>query len=159
MGGTLGNGERLGYTVHGDAVNQPARLEQLNKVHGTRNLNSERTRQLAGDGFGLRPIGEVDGVRVLAPETVARAREPHSDGPDRVIVRPMRYGLGFVLPPALAPGCGEASFGHPGAGGSLGFADPEAGVALGYAMNRMQFDVRGDPRSQGLVTALYDCLG
>ena len=104
-------------------------------------------------------IGEVDGVRVLAPETVARARQPHSDGPDKVIVRPMRYGLGFVLPPALAPGCGEASFGHPGAGGSLAFADPEADVALGYAMNRMQFDVRGDPRSQGLVAALYDCLG
>lgn len=104
-------------------------------------------------------LGEVDGVRVLAPETVARAREPHSEGPDKVIVRPMRYALGFVLPPALAPGCGEASFGHPGAGGSLAFADPEADVSLGYAMNRMQFDVRGDPRSQGLVTALYDCLG
>jgi CubicO group peptidase (beta-lactamase class C family) len=104
-------------------------------------------------------LGPVDGLRALAPETVARACEIHSDGPDKVIVRPMRYGLGFILPPSLAPGCGEASYGHPGAGGSLAFADPEADLAFGYAMNRMQFDVRGDARTQGLVTALYGCLG
>ena len=73
-------------------------------------------------------------------------------------MRPSRFGVGFSLPPMLAPGCGERSFGHPGAGGSLGFADPERGIALGYVMNEMRFDRAGDPRTQGLVEALYACL-
>ena len=30
----------------------------------------------------------------------------------------------------------EAAFGHPGYGGSIGFADPEARVSFGYNMNR-----------------------
>jgi CubicO group peptidase (beta-lactamase class C family) len=100
-------------------------------------------------------IGEVDGVRLLTAETVERARQVQAEGPDQVILVPSRYGLGFMLPPMLAPGCGEQSFGHPGAGGSLGFADPEAGIALGYAMNQMRFAVTGDARTQGLVQALY----
>ena len=42
----------------------------------------------------------------------------------------------------LAPG----SFGHPGAGGSLGYADPESGVGYGYVMNQMAGSLAGDPR-------------
>ena len=104
-------------------------------------------------------IGEVDGIRLLAPETVAAACVPHSDGPDRVILRPSRFGLGFALPPFLVPGCGPRSFGHPGAGGSLGFADPDAQIGFGYAMNEMRFDLAGDPRAVGLVEAVYRSLG
>ena len=37
------------------------------------------------------------------------------------------------------------AFGHPGAGGSLGFADPDAKVDLGYTMNQMGTDPRLDP--------------
>ena len=29
------------------------------------------------------------------------------------------------------------SFGHPGAGGSIGFADPDTGISFGYVMNKM----------------------
>ena len=52
-----------------------------------------------------------------------------------------------------------ASFGHGGAGGSLGFADPDARVGFGYAMNQMQPGVPRVTRSGRLVAALYACLG
>ena len=98
---------------------------------------------------------EVDGIRLLAAETVEAARAERSQGRDKVILVPSRFGLGFALPPMLALGCGPASFGHPGAGGSLGFADPEAGIGFGYVMNRMKFELR----ATGLVEAVYRSLG
>jgi CubicO group peptidase (beta-lactamase class C family) len=103
-------------------------------------------------------IGPVDGIRLLAPETVAAACAVHSEGPDRVILFPSRFGLGFALPPFLCPGCGARSFGHAGAGGSLAFADPEAGIGFAYVMNEMRFDLQGDPRAAGLVEAVYRSL-
>lgn len=103
-------------------------------------------------------IGEVDGVRVLSEETVAAAAAVQAEGPDQVLLLPSRYGLGFILPPMLAPGCGARSFGHPGAGGSLAFADPDAGLAFGYVTTRMKFDLTGDKRTAGLVEAAYRSL-
>ena len=58
VGGLVGTGDRLGYTVHGDDVNLAARLEQLNKDFGTRLIVSERTRELAGPSdFPFRRLG------------------------------------------------------------------------------------------------------
>lgn len=95
-------------------------------------------------------IGEVDGFRLLAPETVARATEVQVSGPDRVIGVPMSFGLGYMCPPSSGrPG----AFGHDGAGGSLGVADPDGGWTLGYVMNQMQLGLSGDARSAGLVRA------
>jgi adenylate cyclase len=48
VGGLVGTGDRLGYTVHGDEVNLAARLEQLNKDYDSRIIVSQRTRELAG---------------------------------------------------------------------------------------------------------------
>jgi adenylate cyclase len=60
VGGLVGTGDRLGYTVHGDEVNLAARLEQINKEHQTRIIVSERTRELAGaDKFPFGRIGSV----------------------------------------------------------------------------------------------------
>jgi CubicO group peptidase (beta-lactamase class C family) len=104
-------------------------------------------------------IGPVDGVRLLAPATVAAACVPHSEGPDRVILFPSRFGLGFALPPFLCPACGPRSFGHAGAGGSLAFADPEAGIGFAYVMNEMRFGPEVDARSAALVEAVYRAVG
>jgi CubicO group peptidase (beta-lactamase class C family) len=103
-------------------------------------------------------IGEVDGVRLLGAAQLARACEEQVRGPDAVIFHETCFGLGYALQPALAPGAGPRSFGHPGAGGALAFADPDAGIGFAYVMNAMQFKPEGDPRSQALVKTAYDCL-
>jgi CubicO group peptidase (beta-lactamase class C family) len=103
--------------------------------------------------------GEVDGVRLLRPETVEMARVVQADGVDAVLGLPTRFGIGFMLPPVLSPAAAPTALGHPGAGGSLGFADPEAEIGFGYVMNQMQLGVTGDPRAMGLVEAVYASLG
>jgi CubicO group peptidase (beta-lactamase class C family) len=103
-------------------------------------------------------VGEVDGVRLVSSESVAAASKTQSEGKDRVLLVPDRFGLGFMLNSAFSPLLGDNSFGHAGAGGSLGFADPESGVAFGYVMNRMQQNLAGDPRTLGLVDAIRGCL-
>jgi CubicO group peptidase (beta-lactamase class C family) len=103
-------------------------------------------------------VGEVDGVRLLEPKTVERATEIQSDGPDRVLFAPTRFGLGFMLSSEFSPFGGPRSFGHPGAGGSVGFADPEGEWSFGYVMNKMATNLAGDPRTRGLIEALEGCL-
>lgn len=76
VGGTVGDADRLGYTVHGDEVNLAARLEQLNKEYGTRVLVSGRTVELAGDEFEFR---KIDQVTVRGRETPVTVYELTTD--------------------------------------------------------------------------------
>ncbi|MFE0671866.1 serine hydrolase domain-containing protein [Streptomyces sp. NPDC058867] len=99
-------------------------------------------------------IGEVDGVRLFDPATAQAARAEESAGPDRVLVVNTRFGLGFMLHGGASPFLSPDSFGHPGRGGSLGFADPASGIALGYVTNGFRKTVTADPRAQALVRAV-----
>ena len=58
VAGAIGAKGRLNYTVHGDAVNLAARLEALNKEHGSRLLVSESTATQIESGE-LIQVGEV----------------------------------------------------------------------------------------------------
>jgi adenylate cyclase len=60
VGGLVGSGDRVGYTVHGDNVNLTARLEQLNKDFGTRIIVADSTLAVIPEGsFEFTDLGEV----------------------------------------------------------------------------------------------------
>ena len=104
-------------------------------------------------------VGEVDGVRLLTPEEVKVATEQQTEGVDKVILgMDLQYGLGFMVPSSILMLGGESSFGHYGAGGSVGFADPDAEIGFGYVMNKMFLGLAGDPRTANLINALYQSL-
>jgi CubicO group peptidase (beta-lactamase class C family) len=103
--------------------------------------------------------GEVDGVRVMAPSQIARCYEEQAVGTDAVLTLSTRFSLGFMMSqPGAALGPNPHSFGHPGAGGSLGFADPDAKVGFGYTMNQMQTGLLIDARPTAIIEAIYASL-
>jgi CubicO group peptidase (beta-lactamase class C family) len=107
----------------------------------------------------LAARGRIDGVRILEAETLEEATHEASYGHDLVLNRPSRFGLGFQLTQPERPlGPNPNSFGHFGAGGSLGFADPDAGIAFAYTPNQGAGPRWQNPRNRGLVAALYACL-
>jgi CubicO group peptidase (beta-lactamase class C family) len=50
------------------------------------------------------------------------------------------------------------NFGHPGAGGSVGFADPEKRIGFGYVMNQMKATLLVGGTGEKLVNAVYESL-
>ena len=79
-------------------------------------------------------IGAVDGVRLLPAARVAAATALQTEETDLVLGGPVRKALGYWLrgAPDSSMGRSPSAFGHPGGGGSIGFADPEQGLAVGF---------------------------
>jgi CubicO group peptidase (beta-lactamase class C family) len=103
--------------------------------------------------------GEIGGVHVIAPEAIHRFSEEQSCGPDEVLLIPTRFSLGFMMSlPSASMGPGPRTFGHPGAGGSLGFADPDAKIGFAYIMNQMNAGILIDQRATAMIDAIYQCL-
>ena len=104
-------------------------------------------------------VGEVDGIRLLTPEQLAKATTQLTEGPNKVLMdMDIQFGLGFMLHAGMIPLGGPKSFGHFGAGGSVGWADPEAELGFGYVMNRMDLGLAGDLRSFTLINACYEAI-
>ena len=104
--------------------------------------------------------GEIDGLRIISRAGIEAATTLEVDGSRLNLVtgRAMRFGRGFGLNSEGHYGPNPRSFGHAGAGGSLGFADPDAGLGFGYAMNQMQVNEDDERRSDRLVQAVYECV-
>jgi CubicO group peptidase (beta-lactamase class C family) len=77
--------------------------------------------------------GEIDGTQFLSRELVAGLTGRRNLRPDRNLLMPLSFHLGYHSVPFNAmPG-----FGHAGLGGSLGWADPATGVAFAFVHNRL----------------------
>lgn len=104
--------------------------------------------------------GEVDGVRLLSPDTVELIFEKQSDGVDVVLGVPVRFGMGFGLPTpesvAFIPEGRICFWG--GWGGSQIIVDTERRATIAYTMNRMGAGFLGSPRSAEYVAAAYAAL-
>jgi CubicO group peptidase (beta-lactamase class C family) len=100
--------------------------------------------------------GEIDGVRILRPETIELGLNELSSFVDPFQDESMRFGLGFALQtPEAQFGPPATAFGHNGAGGSVHTAWPDQDIGVSYAMNEMRND---DTRSKGLLRAVFDAV-
>ncbi|MDZ5603606.1 serine hydrolase domain-containing protein [Pseudomonas sp. RP23018S] len=142
-------------------TNPPAILTSTNKPEW------RRMQQPAANGHGnARSLagfyaGLLDGS-LLESELLDELTREHSLGQDRTLLTQTRFGLGCMLDQPEVPnatfGLGARAFGHPGAGGSVGFADPEYDVAFGFVTNTLGPYILMDPRAQRLVQVLRACL-
>ncbi|HEX4981403.1 MAG TPA: serine hydrolase domain-containing protein [Ilumatobacteraceae bacterium] len=101
--------------------------------------------------------GEVDGVRLLSPETCGLIFEEQTNGIDLVLGAPLRFGIGYGLKhPESYPYLpdGRVCF-WGGWGGSVIIVDLDHRMTIAYMMNRMEGGLLGDPRGEGLVVAAY----
>jgi CubicO group peptidase (beta-lactamase class C family) len=159
-----------GYMIpNADGVfgfNQPAaRAAEIPAAGGVTNA-----RGLAGMYAPLANGGALNGVRLVNRERLARMSAVSSASSfDMTILLPTRFALGYAksvdnrrTPNATKDDSlilSEEAFGHPGSGGSIGFADPVARMSFGYSMNRMGQGVGLNERGQSLVDATYLSLG
>ena len=109
--------------------------------------------------------GRIDDQQFFSDKAISWMTTTLSDGTDRVFQIPTAFSAGFMkdsekserkrfgrsaqLPVGLGP------FGHPGAGGSNGFADPENKISFAYVMNQMEQSVLPNEKSLRLVNATY----
>jgi CubicO group peptidase (beta-lactamase class C family) len=107
----------------------------------------------------LRRGGELDGIRVLKPETLYAATRPARRlRPDIATgLQPMRWGTGYMLGSKRFGPFGRdepAAFGHTGLVDIAVWADPERGLAAGVVSSGKP----GGQRDAKRYPALLDCI-
>jgi CubicO group peptidase (beta-lactamase class C family) len=103
--------------------------------------------------------GQLDGVHLLSENEIKKSIEEQSYGTDLVLNTPIRFGLGWGLQSKELPlGPNENLFYWGGYGGSVVVVDLDEKMSIAYVMNKMVSTLTGDPRSENLVTALYQAL-
>ena len=165
----LALGNSGGYMDLGaDGVrNFDSRLAHAAEIGAAGGLTNARG--LAGMYAPLACGGRARGHEFVDPDAIAKmAAVASASSRDFTLLAPMRFSLGFFksmdnrrAPEGLRDSMflPEPAFGHPGYGGSIGFADPESGVSFGYTMNRMGPGMLLNERGQSLIDATYLSLG
>lgn len=130
---------------------------------GTVNTAAWRSAEIASANChaSARGVAEVYArlPSLLGEDTLREATRPWSDGHDVVLDRYTRFGLGFQLTQPDRPlGSGPRSYGHFGAGGSLGFCDPDADLVFAYVCNRCEGRRWQTDRNRRLLAALREAV-
>lgn len=105
--------------------------------------------------------GEELGIREETMRCPCEPDSPPAPGCfDEVMKMEIHFSLGYWKPyPDFPFGSSEKAFGHPGLGGSFGYADPDTGIGYAYAMTRMGYETRSEnPREKALRDAVHGCL-
>mgnify|MGYP004001538021 FL=1 len=105
--------------------------------------------------------GEIDGVRILSPEAVARATVTQwTEEADGMTGRPMRYAMGYAKNPpgAAIMGPNENAFGHLGSGGARALADPDRNLALCFVSDLHSEGFGVGVRTEAIVDAAFAAL-
>jgi CubicO group peptidase (beta-lactamase class C family) len=102
--------------------------------------------------------GELDGVRLLSPETVELAGRELSRDRCAVTRRPYAYGAGFELQTELGRfGPVADAFGHTGSGGSTHGAWPSRRTGFSYVVSELRTEA-DDDRGPSVLRALAKAL-
>jgi len=143
-------------------------------LHAIHEMNEPKAWQ-----SGLPALGGIGTAQALAkfyqaamgriasplPESVQTALQTiQSVAEDRTLLRPTVFTCGAQKDPVDVNGRklrhiygpSQAAFGHPGAGGSHGFADPDSGISFAYVMNQMNLSVMPGDKCLKMVEALYE---
>jgi CubicO group peptidase (beta-lactamase class C family) len=123
----------------------------------------------AGNGFAnARGVARINtllscggmsgGKRLLSPAGAARVFYEQSNGPDKVFLAPVRWGLGLALDLMGMSFDGHKVCFWGGSGGSLIVNDVTARMTLAYVMNRLEASPFGDPRNTAILRAAYAAL-
>lgn len=153
----------------GAAFNNPSLISQDGMEANTKQWRNAEIPAANGHGtarsiaklYGtLANGGSRDGIHVLKPETIEMSRLPQSEGKDLVLGgMNTKFGLGFMLGNEnISMGPNNKSFGHGGAGGSLGFCDPDNHVSLGFVMNQMHPGITAWKTATDVASSVYKSL-
>jgi len=137
-----------------------------------------------GNGFGpMRELGrlyemllaggQLEGPRVLEPETIELFTSPQRVGmDDHTFKRTIDWGLGFILdskrhadtpdanlPYGYGPRASQRTFGHSGWQSSAVFADPEHALVVALHLNGTPGEKPHYNRMHELLGAVYEDLG
>lgn len=167
-------GDRMG-AMHTTAGGRPQLVGELAGADGFRRPQPSMSgvgpmRDLVRFYEMLLRKGELDGVRVLSPQTVEAMCARHRAGlTDETFGTVVDWGLGVMVnswhyrrraaPYGYGDHASRRAFGHGGSQSSLAFADPEHELAAALVFNGMPGEVANHRRTQAVASALYEDLG
>jgi CubicO group peptidase (beta-lactamase class C family) len=104
--------------------------------------------------------GEVDGVRLLGPETIDLIFHDQLNGPDLVLGVPLHFGIGFGLPrPDVLPWVPDEKICYWGGwGGSVILMDAGRRMTFSYVMNKMGTGIIGSDRCTEYGQTVYGAV-
>ena len=103
--------------------------------------------------------GSLDGVTIIKPATVEEGIEFQVEGVDKSIGTFTQRSLGMALADErMGQSSGDPlrTFGHGGAGTSIGWADFDSGLAVGYITNGFRGSVNNNARLAAISQAVRD---